>query len=319
MFLPRAVTPKLISLAKKFPVVVVTGPRQSGKTTLVIAAFPHHEYVSLEDPDLRLQAQDDPRGFLEDHGGSVILDEVQRAPSLLSYIQTRVDRKERHGQYILTGSQNILLQSQVSQTLAGRAAYVTVLPFSLGELGARKMAPLESLVWRGFYPRLHAQKLTPGEWFPNYIRTYVERDVREIRNIGNLATFQKFLKLCAGRTGQLVNASSLASDCGINYQTALSWISVLEASYIIFQLRPHHANLNKRLIKAPKLYFHETGLACSLLGIRSASELKSHFLWGGLFENFVASELVKAAHHAGREPSVFFWRDKTGHEVDFLV
>ena len=319
--LKRTLEAKLTSLAAKFPVVAVVGPRQSGKTMLVKHAFPGHEYVSLEDLDTRAYAETDPRAFLSDHPGPAILDEAQRVPGLFSYLQAKADSNKKNGRYVLTGSQNILLQEGVSQSLAGRAAYLTVLPFSLEEISGSPFEPrsLDACLFEGFYPRLHDQKIKPGDWFPNYIRTYVERDVRMIKNITDLRAFQKFIRLCAGRVGQMLNLSALGAECGITHPTAAAWLSVLEASYIVFLLQPHHVNFGKRLVKAPKLYFHDTGMACWLLGIKEASQVKAHYLRGGLFENLVISEVMKHSVHRGKEPSCFYWRDKAGLEIDCLI
>jgi predicted AAA+ superfamily ATPase len=317
----RTLARRLKSLSAKFPVLVVAGPRQSGKTTLVRKTFPSYEYVSLEDLDLREYAEKDPRAFLDEHPGRVILDEVQRVPSILSYLQTRVDKGRENGLYVLTGSQNLLLQGAVSQTLAGRAAYLTLLPFSLDELAGTRHEPgdPDSCLFRGFYPRLFNGRLKPGEWYPNYIRTYLEREVRTVKNVSDLSAFQRFVRLCAGRIGQLVNLSGLAGDSGITHHTAAAWLSILEASYIVFHVRPFHSNFNKRIIKAPKLYFYDTGLACSLLGIESPSQTRTHYLKGALFENLVVSEVVKFRLHRGKEPACWFWRDKMGREVDCLL
>lgn len=319
----RELASKLEQLAKQFPVVAVLGPRQSGKTTLVQATFPHHKYFSFEDLDIRSFAQNDPRGFLETHHEKegLILDEIQYVPSLLSYIQTEVDRFKKKGHFILTGSQNFLIDEAISQTLAGRIAILTLLPLSLSEMqGSHVGAPsLEEALFKGGYPRIYADHLSPIDWYPNYIRTYLERDVRQVKNVTDLLLFQRFLKLCAGRTGQLLNLSSLASDCGISPNTARSWISLLAASYLIFLLQPHHENFHKRLIKMPKLYFYDTGIACSLLGIERAEDLNMHFLRGGLFESFVISDLLKQRYHQGLQPRHFFWRDSLGHEIDCLI
>jgi len=318
-------------------VVTLTGPRQSGKTTLVQATFPEHEYASLEEPDVRAFALEDPRGLLAQFTGGVILDEVQRVPDLFSYIQTIVDREDSPGIYILSGSQNFLLLRSISQSLAGRSAILHLLPLSLGELQAREPFPLEKLghelperrpahssdvmdvLLRGFYPRIHDKDLDPSTWYSGYYQTYVERDVREIVNVGDLESFGRFVRLCAGRTGQLLNLSSLASDCGITHTTAGRWISILEASFLVFLLRPYHANFGKRLIKSPKLYFLDTGLLCYLLRIHSPEDLRLHGSRGPIFESFVVSELLKNFLHRGQEPDLYFWRDSTGHEIDALI
>ncbi len=323
-------------LARQFPVVTVTGPRQSGKTTLVKMVFPDHEYVSLEAPDEREFAVADPRGFLKRYTGGVILDEIQRAPDLLSYIQGIVDAEDKPGRYILTGSQQIYLSAKVGQTLAGRTAIVHLLPLGLDELrGLPSRNPwqlndlpkrgetpdfnIETMLYGGFYPRIHDKGLAPQDWLSGYYQTYVERDVRELSNIGNLDMFQRFVRLCAGRTGQLLNLSSLAADCGISHTTARQWISILQAGFIIYLLPPHFVNFSKRVIKSPKLYFLDTGLLCYLLRIRNPADLTDHALRGAVFETYVVSELFKAFAHRGETPPLYFWRDRTGHEVDLLI
>ncbi len=332
----RHLAPKLAAAARKYPVVTVTGPRQSGKTTLVRSAFPKAQYVSLEAPDQRTFATEDPRGFLRQFTGRVILDEIQRVPELFSYIQVLADEAPRPGRFILTGSQNFLLLNNISQTLAGRSAILHLLPFSLAELNRHPPVVPESLgelhprrrptagellsvLHTGFYPRIHDQKLDPAQWLAGYVQTYVERDVRNVLNVGDIDTFDRFVRLCAGRNGQLLNLSSLAADCGVSHTTARRWISLLEASFIAYQLRPHHQNFSKRLIKSPKLYFLDTGLLCYLLRIRTSEDLPSHASRGAIFESLVVSELVKSYLHRGMEADIYFWRDSTGHEVDVLI
>lgn len=334
----RALESVLKKVARQYPVVTLTGPRQSGKTTLVQAVFSRHEYVSLEEPDVREYALEDPRGFLGQFTEGVILDEVQRAPDLFSYIQTIVDREDRPGRFILSGSQNFLLLRSISQSLAGRSAILHLLPLSLRELEGREPFPLESLVhelsenreersprdlmevlFRGFYPRIHDKGLDPVTWYSGYYQTYIERDVREIVNIGDLEAFGRFVRLCAGRNGQLLNLTSLANDCGIAHTTASRWISILEASFLVHLLRPYHANFGKRLIKSPKLYFLDTGLLCYLLRIQSPEDLRLHASRGPIFESFVTSELIKDFLHQGKEPDLYFWRDSTGHEIDAVA
>jgi hypothetical protein len=332
----RTLEAKLLALARQFPVVSITGPRQSGKTTLSKVAFGRHEYTSLEDPDERDFALADPKGFLRRFQGGVILDEIQRAPALLSYIQGIVDQEDRPGRFVLTGSRQLQLDEKVSQTLAGRTAIVTLLPFSLYELLAesspdplmidtlpRKKKPpsfsLETLLYQGFYPRIHDKRLDAHDWLSSYYRTYVERDVRDVANIGNLETFQRFVRLCAGRSGQLLNLSSLGADCGISHTTVRQWLSVLQAGFIIHLLQPHHSNFSKRLVKSPKLYFLDTGLLCYLLRIQKPIDITAHALKGAIFETFVIAELYKAFVHRGETPPLYFWRDQTGHEVDVIV
>lgn len=332
----RHLAEKILALARQFPVVSITGPRQSGKTTLARMTFGHHDYVNLEEPDEREFAASDPRGFLRRFTGGVILDEIQRAPQLLSYIQGSVDTDDTPGRFILTGSHQFHLMERVSQTLAGRTAVVNLLPFSLSELVGSPPAnplefdrltrtegkppfPLETILYRGLYPRIHAKGIDAHDWLGGYYRTYVERDVREVRNIGDLETFQRFVRLCAGRAGQLLNLSSLAADCGISHTAARQWLSVLQAGFIIHLLPPHHANFSKRLVKSPKLYFLDTGLLCYLLRIRRPEEVVHHALRGAIFENFVLSELYKAFANLGEAPPLYFWRDRTGHEVDLII
>jgi len=308
-------------MARGFPVVAVTGPRQSGKTTLARATFPDKSYLSLEDPDVRLLAESDPRGLLSRFPDGVILDEAQRSPELFSYIQTSVDTAVRPGKYVLTGSQQFGLVSGITQSLAGRVCMVQLLPFSLGELQAegRLPADLDELMFRGLYPPLYDRDITPGDWCAGYVNTYVERDVRQLIAVRDLSAFQRFLRMCAARTGQLLNLSSLASDCGITHNTAAAWLLVLEASYIVFLLRPHFRNYNKRLVKSAKLYFCDTGLAAWLLGVREPGQLAFHAQRGALFENLVVTEFLKARLNRGLPPDIYFWRDSRGLEVDLLL
>ena len=317
----RTLEHKLIELSKKFPVISLTGPRQSGKTTLVRYVFSEYFYVSLEEPDTRLYAQSDPRGFLNNHPEGMIIDEVQQVPELFSYIQSIVDESNRVGQFILTGSQNFLLLEKISQSLAGRVAILKLLPFSLDELDRANLQHIhfEPVLLQGFYPRIYDKNIAAEDYYPNYIQTYLERDVRQIKNITDLNSFTRFLKLCAGRIGQLINLSALGQEAGITHSTAKAWISLMEASYILFLLHPHHRNYNKRLVKSPKLYFYDTGLACSLLGITQTKHLESHYLRGSLFENMIIADLYKSFTNIGQEPPISFWRDKTGHEIDLLI
>lgn len=318
--IPRDAGPTCKRLATQYPVVALLGPRQSGKTTLAKQAFSNHAYVSLEDLDMREFAQTDPRRFLTTYlkGDGLILDEVQHVPQLLSYIQTHVDQYQQSGSFILTGSHNFLLHEAISQTLAGRIAIVTLLPFSLHELDSSHHS-LDSFLFTGFYPRIYDRHLDPSEWFQNYVRTYVEKDVRLIKSVTDLIAFHRFIKLCAGRIGQLVNFASLGADCGIDQRTVKTWLSILEMSYIIFILPPYYDNFSKRLVKMPKVYFYDTGLACFLLGITSEEQVKTHYLRGGLFESMVLSELAKQKYNSGQMPQLFFWRDQHGHEVDCIV
>ena len=321
MYIPRQAEKILKTLLKGFPIVVLTGPRQSGKSTLARHLIKDKPYITLEDPDEEQFALHDPRGFLQQFPDGVVLDEVQRCPQLLSYLQGIVDSDGRTGLFLLTGSQQFGLLSNITQTLAGRAGIVELLPFSLQELKKVNLAPdnIENLLFNGLYPPLYDRQISPKLWYPNYIRTYLDRDVRQMINIHQLHTFQNFVSLCAGRIGQLLNLTSLANDCSISPNTAKSWLNVLEASYIIYLLRPHHKNFNKRLIKTPKLYFYDVGLASRLLGIEKREQLINHSARGSLFESWVVSELLKNRYNLGQPSNLFFWRDRTGNEVDVLL
>lgn len=317
----RNATNTLKTLAKSFPVVAITGPRQSGKTTLAKSVFARKPYISLEDPDQMAFANDDPRGFLSQFPNGAILDEIQRCPSLFSYIQGIVDADKRSGLFILTGSQQFGLISKITQSLAGRIGLLQLLPFSLGELQSAKMPPqkLDNILFKGFYPPIYDRKISPTTWYANYVFTYIERDVRQLINVKDLSMFQKFIRMCAARTGQLLNLSALANDCGITHNTAKSWLSVLEASYIIFLLKPHHKNFGKRLVKSPKLYFYDPGLAAWLIGIQDAKQMAIHPLRGGFFESLIVSELLKGEYNRGLASNLYFWRDNTGNEIDIIV
>lgn len=317
----RSATLTLKKMAKGYPVITITGPRQSGKTTLARFVFAHKPYVSLEEPDQMEFAQEDPRGFLAQYPDGAILDEVQRCPALFSYIQGIVDKNKRPGLFILTGSQQFGLISKVTQSLAGRVGILHLLPFSLGELRANGIAPksLDDVLFKGFYPPVYDRKLSPSSWHANYVLTYIERDVRQMVNVRDLTTFQRFVRMCAARTGQVLNLSGLANDCGITHNTAKAWLSVLEASYIIFLLKPHYKNFGKRLIKSPKLYFYDTGLAAWLLNINDAKQISIHAMRGSLFENLMISELLKGRLNKGLAPNIYFWRDNTGNEIDALI
>ena len=316
----RKLQQKMLSLAEKFQVITLTGPRQSGKTTLVQATFPNLPYVSLEEPDIRQIALTDPRGFLANYTEGAVLDEVQHAPELFSYIQSLVDG-DRNIQFVLTGSSNFLLMEKISQTLAGRTAILHLLPFSIAELKPNIPAfeRYESLIYKGQYPRIYDREIAPRDFYPSYIQTYVEKDVRLMKNIGNINTFIRFVQLCAGRTGQLVNYAGLASDAGISPNTAKAWLSILESSYIVYQLAPYHRNFNKRIVKSSKLYFYDTGLACSLLGIRDEEQVALHYMKGALFENLVINEFIKASIHRGEQPKTYFWQNNQGKEIDCLL
>jgi len=335
--IPRTLSSRLTKLAGPFPVVFLTGPRQSGKTTLARAAFPQFQYISLEDMQNREEAIEDPRGFLrrlEGKGG--VLDEIQRVPDLFSYLQDFVD-DARGGPLVLTGSQHFLLSEKISQSLAGRVAILELLPFSLAELCRRAALTPDTLLeadtagleppqtafyetlFKGFFPRIHDRNLEASVWLDGYVRTYVERDVHQIAGIGDMDAFTRFVGLCAGRAGSILNVSSLGADAGVTHVTAKRWLSILRASYILFQLPPHHQNFSKRLIKSPKLYFVDTGLLCHLLGIRRPEDLLKHPLRGAIFENFVINEIQKVFLHNGERPPLYFWRDFRGMEVDLII
>ncbi|HVS00744.1 MAG TPA: ATP-binding protein [Thermoanaerobaculia bacterium] len=320
--IPRVLEARLRDLAGKFPIVTVTGPRQSGKTTLCRAVFPDKPYVSLEAPDLQDYARHDPRGFLGEHSEGAVLDEVHRVPELLSYLQPMVDEQPTaRGRFVLTGSANFTLLQSLGQSLAGRTALLQLLPLSLEEVRRFPDPPgdLFTLLWRGSYPPVYDRGLEPGDWYPSYVTTYLERDVRAILAVGDLLTFQTFLRLCAGRVAQLVNLSGLAADAGVTHNTARSWLSVLEAGYIAWRLPPFHANVSKRLVKTPKLHALDSGLVCYLLGIRSPDQLRDHPLRGAIFETWVASEILKSQVHHGLSPSLSFFRDRKGAEVDVVI
>ncbi|MEN9489812.1 MAG: hypothetical protein RJA63_261 [Pseudomonadota bacterium] len=321
MPLPRHALATALRLAKSFPILALTGPRQAGKTTLARLGFGDKAYVSLEDPDEREFALTDPRNFLARFPDGAILDEVQRVPQLFSYLQGLVDTRQRMGDFILTGSQQFSLHTGISQSLAGRVGLIQLLPFSMGELADAGKQPqsLEAQLLTGGYPPLYDRPLMPADWFGNYVTTYLERDVRTLLAVRDLSLFQRFLKMCAARSGQLLNLSALATDCGISHVTAREWLTVLEASYVIHLLRPWHTNLGKRLVKTPKLYFLDTGLLAWLLGIRHAETLSTHAQRGALFETLIVAEFIKHAYSAGQSAELYFWRDSNGHEVDLLV
>ena len=316
----RSLESTLRELMREFPVVTVTGPRQSGKTTLCQMTFPRKPYVNLEAPDTRLFAQEDPRGFLAQFPNGAILDEFQRVPDLLSYLQPLVDERKKNGIFLLTGSQQLEVLDSVGQSLAGRTALLKLLPLALAELkGGFRVNTIDELIWKGFYPRIHVQKINPGKILANYIETYVERDLRQLINVKDLRLFQRFLGLCAGRVGQILNLNSLANDVGVSQPTARTWLSILEASFIIFLLPPFFRNFSKRLIKSPKLYFVDVGLAAHLLGISDLKHVSRDPLRGGLFENLVVMEALKNLYNAGKRSNLFFFRDSSGNEVDLVI
>ncbi len=315
----RDITPCLVRLFKQYPFVTVTGPRQSGKTTLCRETFPHLKYANLEAPDQREFAESDPRGFLSQLDGGAILDEIQHVPELLSYLQVLADEKGQNSLFVLTGSEHFKLSEAISQSLAGRTALLRLLPFSLAErqrTGASNA--VDDILYSGFYPRIHDQGLEPRQALGDYFETYVERDVRRLGEIRNLSSFQRFVRLCAGRVGQLANLSSQGADAGVSHTTARHWLTLLEASYIVFQLPPFHANIRKRLVKSPKLYFYDVGLACYLIGIERSEQIATHPLRGALFENAVVAEALKYRLNRGRPLNLSFFRDSRGLECDLL-
>lgn len=317
----RDLAPLVLKAAERFPAVTLTGPRQSGKSTLCRGLFPGHAYANLEAPDVRAFALEDPRGFLAQFSGGAILDEIQRAPELASYLQPLIDEDPVPGRWILTGSQNLSLLESVSQSLAGRTAVLHLLPLSYREIRRFEKVPqtLDEILLTGGYPRIYDQHIPAGDWLQSYVATYLERDVRSIARVGDLTTFQRFVDLCAGRTAQLINYSSLATDTGISQPTAKEWLSILETSFIMHALPPWSGNIRKRLVKMPKLHFHDSGLACWLLGIRTVDQLRTHPLRGALFESWVVSEILKYRLSAGERNGVYFFRDQRGLETDLLI
>lgn len=316
----RDIADKIKQLSEKFPIVTVTGPRQSGKSTLLKHIFSDWRYVSLENPDMRSFASEDPNGFIKTFDNHVIIDEAERVPSLFSYLQTHIDDINETGMYMLAGSRNFHLMAAIDQSLAGRTAIMKLLPLSRHELHEAGELPntINEQIFKGFYPRIYDKDIAPTDYYPSYIATYVERDVRAMLNIGDLGRFTRFIRLCAGRIGQLLNKSNLATEAGVTIPTVESWLSVLEASYILYRLEPNFNNYNKRIVKTPKLYFYDTGLACSLLGITSSEQLDVHFLRGGLFENMVVNQFIKDGLNRGIMPDLTFWRDSSGTEVDLV-
>ena len=320
----RFITPKILELKDKYPVIAITGPRQSGKTSLAQTLFPDYKYYNLENLDLFAAAKQDPVGFLQVGSGTkMIIDEIQKLPELLSYIQTEVDVQKIDGQFVITGSQNFAIAEHIAQSLAGRVANFTLLPLEYREIAQSPFgsytSDLNSTILRGFYPRPLVKSIAPSDFYQDYVSTYVERDVRQIKNIGDVLLFQKFLQLLAGRVGQIVNYSSLANDVGVNFKTIQSWISVLETSYIVYSLQPYFENFGKRVIKSPKVYFYDVGLLCYLLRINSVSELASHYAYGQIFENFVITEVIKEQFNERKNEKNYFWRDNNGVEVDMII
>jgi predicted AAA+ superfamily ATPase len=319
MYIRREIEADIVRGASGFPVLTITGPRQSGKTTLIKHLFPEKNYISLENPDNYEIARNDPRGFLNRYLDGVILDEIQRVPELLSYIQGIVDEYNIPGMFILSGSQQFNLLSGITQSLAGRTAIYKLFPFSISELGSRNESDINKILYKGFYPRIWDMDLSPGKVYTDYFETYIERDLRQIVNIKDLDKFRKFVRLCAGRVGQLFIASHLANELGVSVHTINSWLSILETSYIIFQLPPFHANINKRLIKAYKLYFYDIGLVSNLLRIQQPDLLENHPLRGAIFENLVIADIVKSRRHKSLMDNFYFYRDSNQNEVDLLI
>ncbi len=306
---------------KQFRSLAIVGPRQSGKTTLARTLFPRKKYVSLENPDERLFATEDPRGFLARFKNGAVLDEAQRVPELFNYLQQILDNTKKDGLFILTGSNNFLLQSSISQSLAGRVGYVDLLPLSLSEimLFDKQPATLADNIFYGSYPEVYDKSRLPAVWYPSYIRTYIERDVKQLKNIENTLMFNRFIQLCAGRTGQQLNTAALSNECGIDIKTVNAWLAILQSSFIIYLLQPHYKNFNKRVVKTPKLYFYDTGVACSLLGIRKTQEVAVSHFYGALVENFCINELLKKKYNTGSNTKFFYWRDNKGAEIDLLL
>ncbi|MBX2891519.1 MAG: ATP-binding protein [Saprospiraceae bacterium] len=319
--IPRQIEQKAEELLGKYPLIAVTGPRQSGKTTLAQRLRPGFKYINLELDENLDFAQNDPNGFLQVHQGGVILDEVQYAPALFPYLKHYTDQRGNPGEYILTGSQHFLLLEKITQSLAGRVALLQLLPFSMLELQNANMPPNtpEAFILSGGYPRIYDKNIAPTDFYPNYVRTYVERDVRQILNVNDLRLFRQFLTACAGRAGQIVNFLELGNLLGIDSKTVKSWVGVLEASFVVFLLPPYHRNFDKRIVKSPKLYFYDTGLACSLLNINTVEQLDAHFAKGALFENMIIAELLKQKFNSAATPAFYFWQDSNLREIDLLA
>lgn len=319
MLIERKITSHINKMLQKFPIVSITGPRQSGKTTLLREFFSEYKYFNLERLDLREMILSDPIGFLNSAGEKVIFDEAQNLPELFSYIQVISDERNTNGQYIFSGSQSFLLNERISQSLAGRVNINHLLPFELSELKDYSDNHYLEFIFRGFYPRIYQQQINPQDFYPSYLQTYVERDIRTLKAIENLNTFTKFLNICAGRVGQVINLTSLANDTGISVNTAKSWLSLLEASFIIFLLKPYYNNFNKRIIKSPKLYFYDTGVVCSLLRIPDKLSLRNYPLYGALFENLIISDIAKQFYHTGKRPNIFYYKESNGKEIDCII
>ena len=314
----RDITSYATAAFTKYPVITITGPRQSGKTTLARSVFIDKPYANLENPVTRQFAEEDPVAFLNQYPDGAVIDEIQRVPVLLSYIQVIVDEKQQNSLFILTGSQQFELMRGISQSLAGRTALLSLLPLSISELSLNFPLTVDGLLFKGFYPRIYDHNIAPDQAYGDYFETYVERDLRQLINIKNLSTFQRFVRLCAGRCGQLLNLNSLGNDCGVSQSTAREWLTVLEASYIVFLLQPFHANIGKRLIKSPKIYFYDVGLASWLCGIEEEKQVATHPLRGNLFENMAVIETLKSRYNQGKRNNLFFYRDSNGNEIDIL-
>jgi predicted AAA+ superfamily ATPase len=320
-FVKREIEAAIRTLSGKYPILAVTGPRQSGKTTLLKSMFPDYQYISLEDTNQRSFAQDDPVGFLKKYPEKLIFDEVQRVPHLFSYLQTIVDESQQMGQFILSGSQNFHLMERITQSLAGRVAIFKLLPFDIGELKQAGLLPNDwkSLIVKGFYPAIYDRDLDSTVFYANYLQSYIDRDVTELTKVQDMKLFRNFLGLCATRIGQMLNLANLANECGISQPTAKAWLSILESSYIVFQLQPYFENFSKRIVKTPKLYFYDTGLVTFLLGFRKIEDLDNQTLLGSLFENMVIADVLKKNHHQYQLQDFWFWRDSNGNEVDLLT
>jgi len=319
MFIKRQIENVLLRHASQYPVVAVMGARQSGKTTLVRHAFPNHPYISLEDPDTRFLATEDPRGFLDRIKKGGIIDEIQRVPELLSYMQTHVDEKGVAGQFIITGSNQFLLSKHISQSLAGRISLLKLMPFTISELSSRLPSSAAQYIYTGSYPRIYHDSLNPTEWYLNYVETYLEKDLKDIIKVSDLNNFRRFTALLASMCGQLINLSQIGNALGISHNTAKAWLSAMEQSYLIFLLQPYHKNYKKRLVKTPKLYFYDTGIACALLRMHSYEGLDTHHFYGALFENMVIAEILKETMHRSGRPNLYFWRDHRGREIDCII
>lgn len=317
----RTLAAQMEAMLSLYPILALTGPRQSGKTTLLVNMFPEFQYVSLENPDVRTFAINDPNGFLDLYSGKVIFDEVQRAPQLFSYLQTLVDKSGTMGLFILSGSQNFSLMSSITQSLAGRVAMFRLLPLDFSELKSAGKLPDDygQILLQGNFPALHQRPIPPSDFYANYTETYIERDVSDLLKIKDLASFKTFLKLCAARAGQILNLTELARDAAISVPTVRAWLSILESSYLVYQLPPFFQNFNKRLIKSPKLYFYDTGLLCFLLGIKSVEQLALIEQKGAIFENFIINEFMRQNFHQNLHRHFYYWRSSNGLEVDLLI